>query len=400
MANKKFFPAFKPPRYVAGNSRHYINIYYTNRGGERVHEKPTFDLNRIHDLRKRRERGLELEAKLYWWLCNKKYLEDFEEHQVPKDYEQKEVEDLSRTNIVQAVQWARDWKMNATNSHTSKLNIKSDAKTLLGYLEKKDMEWRMIGSFQKKEAMAYLMHYLTDRGVKNKTYNGLIGKYRKLFAVLVEMGYLKENPFQGIKRLPEEEKEIRPFEEHEAKLLLEYLRKNDLMLFYGAIIQLGCFIRPNAVRQLKFQDIDLEKGVIRAKGNSVKTARSKYPTIPDELLKYFREEHFQKYPGNYYVFGAEWKPNPHKAIAKGRMSEKFRHIRDRLIKEGQLDAGVKKEIKWYSWKYYGMTLSIDQVGLVATQIQADHLKPSTTIGYMDKKKINKKMKGVKLIKIK
>ena len=68
------------------------------------------------------------------------------------------------------------------------------------------------GSFNSVLAMEYLDYAQAVRGVGNTTYNNIITNLSAIWTPLVERGYIKKNPFQGIRPKRKEKKKRKPRE--------------------------------------------------------------------------------------------------------------------------------------------------------------------------------------------
>ncbi len=110
----------------------------------------------------------------------------------------------------------------------------------------------------------------------------------------------------------------------------EFMRARDKALLMTIYL---CGLRPNEACSLMFEDFDLERGVIKIRGENNKERKGREIPIPQELVKYlqeyfkFRIEHFWK--GSKFMFPSF--ANQH--ISAGR----WKHImREKILKPAGL----------------------------------------------------------------
>lgn len=385
---KKFLPAFEPPRLVCGDNRWYILFYAPNEKGNRTRYRPTFNLNRISDIDLRRERGNELVAKLNWWLVNGQEPWRFDERLVPP-LQQQEENLLPETNIIEALEVARSVKANSDRRDTNK-NYNSVFRLFTDFLKKRKWHRMAIQQLSRRHAIAYMDHCVIDRKVGAHTYNNNIVLLKAMLYALIEREYyMHENPFSKIKMKKLTKKQRRNFTQKEAKIVIQQIRKSEHLLFIALLLEYCCFARPTEIRQLRFSDINIDRGLVFISSKKGKTKEDRSLTIPNEFLKYFPREFFTKYPANYFIFGSGFHPHPSKPCGNTTMSKKHRRILKKLKECGKLKNITG--LQWYSWKDTGITDALEDLPLLAVQDQAGHSTPEMTLRYRHKKLINKQI---------
>lgn len=388
---KNFMPAFEPPRLVTGEDRWYILFYAPNQKGVKVRYRPTFNLNRIADIRLRKKRGDEIVQKMYWWLSNGKDAWRFDERLVtdlsPTDVVKNVLPD---TNILEAFAIALKLKTDSDRKDTNR-TYSSIADLFIKFIKKNKWHRMMMKEFSKRHAVAYMDHCVLERMVGAHTYNNNIIALRALMYALIEREYYEgENPFSLIKMKKPQKKKRRNFTKEEATIIMAFILKFEPLLFVALLLEYCCFARPTEIRHLKFGHVNLEMGLVFIPSTTGKTKEDRHLTIPDEFIKYFDPSFFNAYPAGYYIFGEGFQPHARKVCGKNTMGNKHRSILKNLHKHGKL-----KDItglQWYSWKDTGITDALEELPLLAVQDQAGHSTPEMTLKYRHKKLVNKQMK--------
>ena len=393
-------PAYQPARLIKGSSRWYISFYVRAPSGEQRKYRPTFNLNRIYNLKQREERGLELTKKINWWLENGKPIDKFDERKVV--FQIKEVKLTNpklETPILEAIEIAKKIKCSSDREETNR-TYSSICHLFSNYLHNYQLNEIKIGEFEKPHAVGYMDHCTIDRKVGSNTYNNNLREMRTIFNVLLDRGYVLTNFFKEINYKPKAQKKRRNFELHEAKIVIAAIREKSPMLFYALIFLYACFIRPAELRRLRFRDIDIKEGTIYLKSDITKSRKDRFLTIPTQWEAFFKEAFFTSFPRNYLIFGKGFQPHPSKPCGWKTMYNRHRNILLDLKKRGKLEDITG--LQWYSWKDSGITDAIEEVGLMATSDQAGHENAEMTLRYRHKKRVNEKMKAFpnKLIEVK
>lgn len=369
--------------------RWFISFYADDpHTGRRRRYKPTFNLNRIHNLKEREKRAKRLAELVNTWLEAGRDPNDFDEL---KAMQIGQVVDMSLacTPVRKAIEYIRDLKI-AQGRPDSVKTYKSVARLFLAFMEKRGWGRIEIGSITRAHAAAYLDHCIVDRKVSNTTWNNNLLILHSMFQLLHERGYSDHNPFTGIKYRKYEKKKRRNFTSEEAKLVIERIQAENEMLFLGLLLQYCCFLRPAELLRLRFENIDLAAGMILVESDQAKTHTERMITIPDEFIPYFPARWLEKYPGHYLIFGHNLAPHPTKPAGKGSMYRRHQTILRRMKKEKLL--GDIAGLTWYSWKDTGITDALEDLPVLFVQDQAGHSSPNMTLRYRHRNRVNEKIK--------
>ncbi len=401
---KKFCPSYTYPTLKNGY-RTYIEFnamsYLEDKNGVYTRFRKTFNLNRIHNLPDRKERGEDLCAKIKHWLKAGHCIDDFEEHKVFTQIRQeatKVVENTKlSTNAFEALDIALQLKHSDVKTSSNRTNL-SHIRRFKEFLKNKKYHNFAINDISKVIAFEYLDYYKLERKVRNNTLNNIIIHLRALLNPIKDRGYMLDNPFAGIKPYKSEEKIRRNFQEDEARLMMKYVYKNDRVLFYSIILQYACLIRPSEIRRLRFHDFDLEQMIVILERKKTKMETERIATIPEEFQRFFKEEFWTKYNQEYYIFGEKCKPHPHIQVGKNALYRRHEKVLKHFQNNGQLEN--IKGLHYYSWKDTGITDIIDEIGLMTAFDQAGHKDIKQTMKYRHRKRINTKIRPMTFSKIK
>lgn len=383
-------PSYEPPRLVRARDRWYISFYCEDDldGDARKKFRPTFNLNRITNLKEREERAAELVAKLRVWIDAGKPISKFNERKVRVAAEVHEDFPLLRTPVHEAINHIISLKQSLRKD--SARSYKSVGKLFLEFLDRKKWGSMAVGDLTKMHARGYLDDCVITRKLGPTSWNNQMGFMRTICNDLVERGYLEHNPFEGIKKKKELPKQRRPFTLEEARVVLKRVREESELLFYICLLEYCCHFRPGEIQKLRFSDIDLRRGLVSLDFSRTKDWDNRVATIPTEFVPYFNPDFFKGHPVNSYVFGAGWKPGQSQPCSNQvafRLHEKILH---QLLAEGALQDITGLVL--YSWKDTGMTHALEKISLLAVQDQAGHSNSQVTLRYRHKEMVNSEYK--------
>lgn len=189
--------------------------------------------------------------------------------------------------------------------------------------------------------------YLTGIcGNSNRTTNNNLVAVKVLFESAIEKGYITNNPL-SIKSLPETDSDQHQvFSIEHQRILEDYLREKDFSLYVFTRLLYCAFVRPNEIRGLRLQNVDLMNRVIDIPGKIAKNRRTE--TIPinqtlfSALLDYAR---VGQNISTYYLFGKRLK------VDKIPMALNLAYNRH---KSALLACGLQDyNYTLYSWKHTG-----------------------------------------------
>jgi len=350
--------------------------------------RPTFQLNRVKDL-KERERLFLPHLK----LINHKLPLGFPFVQVSKSEVKRHLKKLKKKkkkvkkknnqmSLMVGIQYARDIKM-STNRKQSKRTYSSKAKIFLQWSLDNDLRDEPLKHFKKKHAVSFCNYIVLEREVNESTFNNYLTFIKGYFEVLKKSKYIKSNPFDGIKRKVPGAKIRRAFSDYEKSVVAKFVRHKYPLLFLGIILQYYCFIRPDELRRLKIGDIDLTNQMIRLKGHQTKNKKDEVVTIPDVAVPLIKETKMLRYPDHFFLFGYLIYPHSDKPCGERSLNAKQRSsVLKVLQKKGELMDLTG--LSFYSWKDTGAYQLVKQkVNIREIQKQLRHSSLEITQRYCE-----------------
>ena len=382
-------PDYRPARLRETSSRWYIELYCPHR------KRPTFDLNRIVNLEARRKRGYELCELLNWWVQAGLQLSRFKETEARRrmiEAQRTSIAPRGHTDCRRALLYGVELKEALLRNPDSNRSYKSHSGIFIDFLEAQGWEMMPIDELRRHHVMAFLDHRRITDKVRNNTLNNNITTLNAIFTVLIDRGFLIDNPCQKIKKLPPEPKFRRPFTETEARAIMPFIYEEDPLLCLAVLMQYCCYMRPKAIYNCRRGYIDLDAGIIHLPAGGHKTGRltgDAYKTIPTDFLPYFREL-VPDVPARFFLFGQGYVPGGKKQCQGDRLYKRHKRMLKIAIERGIIhdDTGLT----YYSWKDTGMTEDADKFPLVAIQQQAGHTSPVMTMKYVKTPKVNKHLR--------
>lgn len=221
-----------------------------------------------------------------------------------------------------------------------------------------------------------LLDYLTGKNtLQGQTINSFITQIRSLFSTLLERNIIKTNIFQGLKK----QKEITTnrniaYNPQQIIKIKEHLIKKDLLLWRFCQVIFYTFARPNEIRQIEIQNIDLEKNLIYLSAAKSKTKRERFIYISKPLKEIFIEMNIQNQPKTNLLFYLN-KENPNKIIGTNTLADRYRKELDFLK--------FDKCYTMYSWKHTGNVTSYKNgIDIYSIMKQNGHTSIDTTMKYL------------------
>lgn len=380
---------WEPAQLVKASDRWYIKFYaFDERQCRRRKVKLTFNLNRIIDLRLRQRRAVKLVALLNFWMEAGRSPFAFSEKEALAIQHRSQASSHS-LSVADAVDMVLKLKA-ADLRPDSMRSYNSIASMFLKFAASRGWDLIDVGQFSAAYAAAYLDDCVIRRKVSATTYNNNLRHMRAVFSVLVDREYLQHNPWKRLQFKRVGEKKRRNFRPDEAAVVVDYLYQNDKVLFLALLLQYACFIRPSELLRLRFENINIKKGIVVVEQAQAKTHKVRVATIPDDFLLLLPFDYLQQYPSHYLIFGKQLKPHRSKAAGKGSMYRRHQKVLNRLKEEHKL-----KDIDgltWYSWKDTGITDALDYLPILSVQDQAGHSSPTMTLKYRHRRPVNEKIK--------
>lgn len=397
ISKAKYLPARLVKGNLKGKDRWWITFYQTNpTTNKRERFMPTFDMNRIAKRSDRLKFANEKIAKInkalkYGYPFSNVTLEEIEIVEAQAK-EKKSGKSLGDTNIIKAIEIAKKLLMAKSEKKRTHQMHESRAKLFIDYLEEKKLAKLSIKRFTRKEANHYLNYITVEKQLRNRTYNNYLSQIRAFFNVLVRNEYINRNPFDDFPLRKKTKKLRRDFSVDERRIIAKYIYEKDKRLYYAILLLYYGFIRPSALREMKFSWIKVGEGIIQIPPEHNKSGRWKYVTIPKAIRKEIINQEFLNSPAGWYVFGDKMRPHASKQCGSNTMN----YFHGKYLKE-LVEAGELYDIQglsFYSWKDTGLTEFGEVISLMDLQAQAGHTDPKITMQYVHQKRVNKSFKNL------
>lgn len=367
--NNNFLLKFLPPRLCEGKEWYvsYYAIYPASGKLRRVRIK----INRIKGISARRQFARKLINDINTKLVNG--WNPFIEREAPKSFH----EFFSALDTYLAVR-KREAEYNSYRTY------KSYVKFLKEWLLQHQYSDKMYTSqFNHSVATQVMLSIKQNQKLSFRTYNNYLQGLNAIFNWMKEFGYVSENPFEKIKKIPGRliKKTRRTLTEKERRDLKMFLQNENNNYFVMCLLCYYCFLRPKEISLLKVSDIDIDNQLVYISEDIAKNDNRSWRTIPDVMMSYVKKLDLG-HPKDYYLFSmdAHQKFNPGLKRAEGR--EIARYWNDVIRKK----LNFPMEIQFYSLKDTGITnMLADGVAANFVQGQADHSSLKMTSIYAVKR---------------
>jgi len=356
----KIFVEFIPAELRENKSRWYVRYYVINPATGKLHRK-CVKLNRIKSISEKRKHGKRIAAEINRRL--ERGWNPFFEQEAAKSYH----------NIYQVFDAyinvkSKELRKQSMRSYRSNMNI------LKEFLRKEDPEGKMYAlSFTRKTANDFMNYMYLDRNVSERRFNTLVMFGKTLFAWMIQYGYVKANPFDGIKKKKEREKKRETIPVSVRNDIQKYLEKSDYEFLVFLMLEFYALLRPNEILNLKISDVDIKNQVISVNSKIAKNGKFRLVTIPDVLTDYLLRLKLHLYSDNLYVFSEKMKP--------GKSLKQTKYAGRRWLKLRK-ELQLKKEYQMYSLRDSGI-INLLQSGVSPEEVakQAGHSDLSITSIY-------------------
>ena len=199
-----------------------------------------------------------------------------------------------------------------------------------------------------------------------RTYNFYLMCMRTFFNFCLSKGFIKESPVKNTKSKTIKEKTRVVLNEKEKKQL-KLLRKDNFHFYVFCMTTYYCFIRPNELKKLKVEHVNIEKSYITIPGSISKNRKTENVTIPNIFIEELKE-HIGKASKDLFLFGKKFVPG------KQAVTNLFYHW-EKVRKEYHF----RKEVQFYSLKDTGITDMLNAgVPAIKVRDQARHSDLSIT----------------------
>lgn len=149
--------------------------------------------------------------------------------------------------------------------------------------------------------------YLLKRYASNNTtYNTVKRNYRCVFNLLVGLGYMDKNPVLGIKNKKAVAIINVAFDDMELRLLFDYLKEHDRILYRVSLLMYTTFLRPHQeIRQLKVKFFQFNEKLLVIPPRFTKNGKQVTIPLQDSVIQEFF--YLKELEPDTYIFG---KVNP------------------------------------------------------------------------------------------
>lgn len=254
---------------------------------------------------------------------------------------------------------------------------KSYVKIMREYISKKHPIYYAY-QFDRKFCVDFLDYVFIERDNGAQTRNNYLNFLRVFSGFLVDKGFLKSKPTDGIspisKRLYKKERECIPLDV--VAKIADYCREKDPAFLFACYLLYYCFIRPVEMTRLKVRHFNLKGCTLTIPGELSKNKMTQTITLPKKVIQYGIEIGVFTAPINDFVFSSRLKP--------GRVGIDPKLFRDHWEKVRSA-LKLKKEWKFYSLKDTGITEMCDRkVAPRHVKDQARHSSLAITDIYLHK----------------
>jgi len=193
-----------------------------------------------------------------------------------------------------------------------------------------------------------------------RTYNFYLMCMRTFFNFCLSKGFINENPVKNTKSKTIKEK-TRVVLNQKEKKQLQLLREDNFHFYVFCMTTYYCFIRPNELKKLKVEHVNIEKSYITIPSSISKNRKTENVTIPNIFIEELKE-HIGKASKDLFLFGKKFAPG------KQAVTNLFYHW-ENVRKKYQF----RKEVQFYSLKDTGITDMLNAgVPAIKVRDQARH----------------------------
>jgi integrase len=246
------------------------------------------------------------------------------------------------------------------------------------WLESRNMNLIDIKSINNSVIIVFFNYLKNERNLSARTYRSYSDLLSAFFDYLYDKAVIEKNP---IYNLPEnrnvKDMGAERIQQCHLTSIMKMLDAEDEQLAMACRFEYYCGLRPGyEVRLLKVGDIDFRKGLgkVRVTLDNSKVTRRRIVAIPDVFMDYLIDNKINEYNPDYYVFGKNGKPGPHK-LGKNNMRYRFNKFRKRM--------NLPDEYKFYSMKHTGaIALAENGERIINIRDHLGHTNISTTEHYL------------------
>lgn len=251
-------------------------------------------------------------------------------------------DEIYHPSIAEALTRAMDYKK-AYVTHRTMNSYNNVVTRLRSWMKKKDLYGLPVNSFTKQYAAQFMAHLVTNIGISGTTHNNYLNYFKSIFAVMVDQGLLEENPFVGLKKLPQITPDVQLWDIESKVIISDYLKENDYQVFLAVLFVYHCFLRPKEIISLQLSDVDLPSGTVKVKGGASKNRKAVSVTLSNQLV-HILGAYKDRYDDADYIFAHGGRPGA-KPISRTNLLFRFKKAREAC--------GLPDNLKLYSFKHTG-----------------------------------------------
>lgn len=248
-------------------------------------------------------------------------------------------------------------------------------------------------SFTALDYMAFIQ-YKSSKGHGNRNINDFTIFYKTSFQIACDLDFIDKNPLKKIKTLPQNEStRFEAITPDQLQQIAAALQQHSMHYYAYTKFTSHEYIRPYHTARLKAKDIWFDKDLIAINDTTSKNKKVKYKQLLPEVKKLLIALEYHKLPGDWYIFGKDFKPSP---TLYPSLSNRSAELWKKLIIDG---LGIDKKmyaLKHTSGEYYiNENENVDAAWL---QAHMEHSTLAETQAYIGKRKVKKiDTKNVKMI---
>lgn len=347
--------AFEPPVYKTNNAGSYVEFRAFDPESRKMRRK-TIKLNHINGIGARKQYAKDLIKRLNaqllkgWnpWICkDSANLKTFEE--AVGRYESY-LERMNESGLYRKETYA---------------GYKSFTKILKEYVRLTPIYY--IYQFDRQYCTNFLDYIFIERNNCAQTRNNYLTFLRIFSGFLVEKGYLKERPTDGIKPINKRliKKSRTDIPVATVAEIGVWCREHDPHFHLACLLLYYCFIRPVEMTRLRISDFNIRQSTIVMRPEISKNKELQTVSVPSKVLKYAIELGIFEAPMQDFLFSV-------KGLRPGREPIDPKIFRDHWAKVRRA-LNLRPEWKFYSLKDTGITELLDSgVVPIAVRDQARH----------------------------
>lgn len=220
--------------------------------------------------------------------------------------------------------------------------------------------------FDRHVVSEFLDYVFIERNNTVRTRNNYLTWIKSFCHYLTERGYVPKDPsegFSGIKMRVGKNREVIP--DAVLRAIHDYLVVHNKNYLLACYILHYMFVRPHEMSFLKVGDFSVRNKTLYLHGDNTKNHSDAIITVPDHVMKLMIDLKIFSSPGNYYLFGADFRPG------KERRSDKA--FRDYWHSHLRKDLDLPMQYKFYSLKDSGITNMLKaNTDILSVRDQARH----------------------------